>query len=145
MDPRRIPQHTEEIIHALQETLTGDPRFAAIRLAILYGSVARGTHRTDSDIDLALCTDPRITIDDDTLLAVVAACEKATGREVQVRDLARAHGVFLKEALTTGKVIHQTESRVRGELIIRMLSFVEDLLPAIRNIRARKKERFLAG
>lgn len=136
---------SDEINRALAETLTGDPRFARITLAIVYGSVARGTHRDDSDIDVALCIDPRTEIDDETLYAAVQECERATGRDVQVRDLARSHGVFLKEVLTTGLVIYQTDSRTRGDLIIRMLAFVEDLLPTVREIRRRKRERFFAG
>lgn len=67
------------------------------------------------------------------------------GGEVQVRDLARAEGVFLNEVLNKGVVIHQSDPRVRGELIIRMLDFVEDFLPTVRMIRRTKRERFLAG
>ena len=139
------PMETEEIIRALQSVLAGNSRFAKVTLAILYGSVARQTHRRDSDIDLAVCVDARTRIDDETLLAIAGACEEATGREVQIRDLARAQGIFLKEVLTTGTAIYQTDARARGDLIVRMLAFVEDFLPTVRAIRARKKERFLAG
>lgn len=137
-------QSTAEIIPALTQILT-DPRFAPVRLAILYGSAARDTLRRDSDIDLAVCAGPRTPLNDNTLLDLVRSCETATGRETQIRDLARARGVFLKEVLTTGVVIHQTDPRVRGELIITMLDFVEDMLPIVRVIRSRKRERYLAG
>ncbi|MFP4153227.1 MAG: type VII toxin-antitoxin system MntA family adenylyltransferase antitoxin [Alkalispirochaeta sp.] len=139
-----ILQSTREITSALTQILA-EPRFAAINLAILYGSTARDTLRRDSDIDLAVCAGPRTPLDDDTLLDLVRSCETATGRETQIRDLARARGVFLKEVLTTGVVIHQTDPRVRGELIIDMLDFVEDLLPIVRTIRSRKREHYLAG
>lgn len=43
------------------------------------------------------------------------------------------------------EVIYQTDPRVRGELIVRMLDFVEDFLPTVRMIRRKKRERFLAG
>jgi predicted nucleotidyltransferase len=139
-----VLQSTKDIISALTQILA-DPRFAAINLAILYGSAARDTLRRDSDIDLAVCAGPRTPLDDDTLLDLVRSCEAVTGRETQLRDLSRAHGVFLKEVLTTGVVIHQTDPRVRGELIIDMLDFVEDLLPIVRTIRSRKREHYLAG
>lgn len=64
---------------------------------------------------------------------------------MQVHDLARAQGVFLREALLTGTVIHQTDPRVRGELISRMLDFTEDWPPVVRKIRRRNRERFLSG
>jgi len=117
-----VLRSSDEIIPALTEILTR-PRFAAITLAILYGSAARDTLRRDSDLDLAVCAGPRTPLDDDTLLDLVRWCETATGRETQIRDLSRA----------------------RGQLIVDMLDFVEDLLPIVRTIRSRKRERFRAG
>ena len=51
------------------------------------------------------------------LIDISLACGDAVGREVQVRDLARA------------------------ELIIRMLDFVEDMLPNVRMARRANTER----
>lgn len=116
-----------------------------IKLAILYGSYARGTQRSDSDIDLAVAMDDRASLSEETLIDVSVAASLQTGREVQVRDLARAQGLFLKEVLTTGVVIHQTDPAIRGRLISRMLGFVEDFQPIVSMIRRRKRERFLAG
>ena len=116
-----------------------------IRLAILYGSYARGGQRPDSDVDLGVAKDPYLPIDYDKLLDLSLECSRASGREVQIRDLARANGVFLKEVLTKGIVIFSKEPRVRAELIIRMLDFVEDMLPNVRMIRRRNRERLIAG
>lgn len=120
-------------------------RHPAIKLAILYGSQARGTQRSDSDIDLAVAADDRAPLDEETLIDVSVAASLQTGREVQVRDLARADGLFLKEVLTTGVVIHHSDAAIRGRLIIRMLDYVEDFQPIVSMIRKRKRERFLAG
>lgn len=139
------PDTTLTISRTIAGLLVGDERFSSITLAILYGSVAHGTHRSSSDVDLAVCAQPRTPIADDLLVTLSLTCEGLVGRTVQVRDLARAHGVFLKEVMTTGQVIHQTDARTRGELIIRMLAFVEDWLPMVRRIQAAKRERFLAG
>lgn len=135
-------QQRENIKPLLQELLAVYPE---VKLAILYGSFAKGTERPDSDIDLAVAKDHRDRLDEEILLSISLEASKRTGREVQLRDLARAEGVFLKEVLTKGDVIYQTDPRVRGELIIRMLDFVEDFLPTVRMIRRRKRERFLAG
>ena len=135
-------QQRDSIKPCLQELLTEHPE---VKLAILYGSFAKGSERPDSDIDLAVAKDHRDQLDEETLLSISLEASKRTEREVQLRDLARAQGVFLKEVLTKGEVIHQTDPRVRGELIIRMLDFVEDFLPTVRMIRRKKRERFLAG
>ena len=117
-------------------------RYPQVQLAILYGSVARDTHRRDSDVDLAVAADARVPMEENTLLDISLESSRALGREVQVRDLARAEGLFLKQVLTTGRVIFSRDTPVYGELIVRMLSFVTDMLPNIRMIRRRGEEYF---
>lgn len=124
----------------LVETLD---QYRDVKLAILYGSVAAGRERADSDVDLGVATHWRTRLDENTLIDISLACSRATGREVQVRDLSRADGLFLREVLTKGAILKQLDPAIRGELIIRMLDFVEDMLPNIRMMRAAQKERFL--
>jgi len=119
--------------------------FPELNLAILYGSVAAGTARPDSDIDIAVAIDSRTPIPYETLLRISSEIGARTGREAQVRDLSQAQGVFLQQVLTKGIVVLQRDSTVRAHLIIRMLDFVEDMLPNVRMIRTRNRERFLAG
>ena len=119
--------------------------FSEVQLAILYGSVARGNAHAGSDVDLGVAADARAALPVDTLIDISLACGDAVGGEVQVRDLARANGVFLREVLTGGIVIVNRSPAVRAELMIRMADFTEDMLPAVRRIRAANTERFLAG
>ncbi|TVQ40438.1 MAG: nucleotidyltransferase domain-containing protein [Spirochaetaceae bacterium] len=120
-------------------------RYPQLQLAILYGSCARGTQRPGSDVDLALAQSSRTAMDQDTLLDISLECSRRTGREVQLRDLARAEGLFLKQVLTTGVVLLSRDSTVRAELIIRMLDFDANMLPLVRMIRRSNRERLLAG
>lgn len=131
-----------QIIDTLRDTLE---RFPGIVLAILYGSFAHGRQRPDSDIDLAVAKSARQEIDAETMVHISLACSDATGREVQVRDLARAQGVFLRQVLTTGTLLLVRDPSVRAELIIRMLDFTEDMLPNVRLIRKATLEHFIAG
>ncbi len=119
-------------------------QYPSIQLAILYGSTAQGTVRLDSDIDLAVAAGDKQELDQTVLIDLSVDASKRTSREVQVRDIARAQGLFLKEIMTKGVVIYQTDPTVRGHLIVRMLDFVEDFLPLVSMIRTAKRERFLA-
>ena len=130
----------------LIELLTSElERFPEIELAILYGSRAGDTARADSDLDLAVAKDAREQLPPELLVDLSLAASRATGVEVQVRDLARADGLFLKQVLTTGRLLLCRRSAVRAELIIRMLDFDADMLPNIRMIRRVTRERFLDG
>ena len=138
-DPSR---DLDAIVDQLVQVLKGH---RDLQLGILYGSAVTGTLHADSDIDLALAVDTRTPVPHDTLLAVSLEAGRLIGREVQVRDLSAARGVFLKQVLTSGRVVLQRDPTVRAELIIRMLDFVEDMLPNVRMIRARGRERLIAG
>jgi predicted nucleotidyltransferase len=68
-----------------QVLLDGPP----LRLAILFGSRARGAARPDSDIDLAILpVDPALSLRDESLL--VANLEHATGARVDLVRVDRA-------------------------------------------------------
>ncbi len=115
-----------------------------IRLAILYGSVARDTHRRDSDVDLAVAGDSRVSLSEEDLIDMSLRCSRSVGMEVQVRDIGRSDGLFLKQVLTTGRILLSRDSTIYGELIVRMLDFATDMLPNIRMIHRRNEEYFYA-
>ena len=131
-----------EIIRLVTERIS---RFPDIRLAILYGSVIRETMHTGSDVDLAVAGDVHRSLDPELLLDVSLDLGVIAQREVQIRDLARAHGLFLMQVLSTGLILVDRDPAIRGALIVRMLDFEADMLPNIRMIRSAVTERFLAG
>lgn len=88
---------------------------------------------------------PRITTDSETLLSLSLACGEHLGVETQVRDLAAAEGLFLREVLLTGIVVLLRDPIVLAELTSKMLVFTEDMLPNVRMMRAAQKERFIGG
>src|SRR5687768_3334827 len=83
----------------LRELLRGRP---GLRVAILFGSQARGTARPDSDVDLAVLGDV-----DRLLLA--ADLSDALGREVQVVDLADPTVPLLEEIVRDGRIVGEAE------------------------------------
>ncbi|MFL5931043.1 MAG: type VII toxin-antitoxin system MntA family adenylyltransferase antitoxin [Gaiellaceae bacterium] len=95
------------LIAGLLETLRKQPN---IRLAVLFGSVARGEAGQKSDLDLL------VELRRDDYLAhaeVAAALEDATGRRVQtvtVNDAARAP-LLLADVLRDGRVLVDRDDR----------------------------------
>ena len=85
--PTTTPE-TEAIAATLRSELHAEPDIVA---AYLYGSVARGTQRLDSDVDVALLleSDPPDTLES-LRLDLAARIEKRTGRPVQLAILNRA-------------------------------------------------------
>lgn len=77
----------DELCSLVAKTMGPEPRLASaiaaagddITLALLYGSVARGTDRADSDIDLLLVSD-RLSLED--VFALLAPVEEELGRKI---------------------------------------------------------------
>lgn len=82
----------------------------AIRLALIYGSVARGTDRADSDIDLLLVSD-RLSLED--VFTMLAPIEEELGRTVsptvytadEFERRLRAGNPFLKRLLAEAHIL----------------------------------------
>ena len=85
-------------------------RIKEIKIAILYGSFAKGKERRDSDIDLLIVGSPRV---EDRLMEEIPGLEKQFQREVNFKLYSeaeyrekRAKGdPFLEEVLSDQKII----------------------------------------
>ncbi|MEL6160656.1 MAG: nucleotidyltransferase domain-containing protein [Cyanobacteria bacterium J06627_32] len=67
---------------------------------ILYGSMARGTYRPDSDIDLCVEGLPS-----KNFFRALAECLMASHRSLSVVDFENSHGYFRERILAEGKVL----------------------------------------
>ena len=72
-----------------------------VRLAVLFGSTARGTHREDSDVDLLV----RVGADWMDRVEAGAALELALGRPVQLVPIETAPALLLADVLRDGRVL----------------------------------------
>jgi predicted nucleotidyltransferase len=89
------------LVRRLLETLRKQPN---VRLAVLYGSVARGSEQPDSDLDVLV----RLRRDDHRARAeLVDALREASGRPVQLVALHQAEDapLLLGDVLRTGRVL----------------------------------------
>jgi uncharacterized protein len=74
---------------------------ADVRVAVLFGSQARGTAREDSDVDVA------VDAPEADLLALGATLAAAVGREVDVVALEDATIPLLEHLVRDGAVVHE--------------------------------------
>ena len=118
-----------EIVTALQ-------MIDALELAVVFGSVAQGTARFDSDLDIAVrYTSP---LDAEQKLALIRALGAATGRPVDLIDLRPAGPIVAREALTKGKRIFGSDTDFAGQLSRTLIDYA-DFAPLIeRTLRERR-------
>ena len=112
-----------------------------IKVCILYGSAAADRLRTDSDIDIAVAADNELSPEQLKMLYLEAT--SLLGREVDLRDLRKAHGLFLKEILTRGTILLNMDPQFLGNKAIEMMDYQTDLAPHINSIRTQQLQRIL--
>lgn len=73
---------------------------------ILYGSMARGTYRPDSDIDICVQGLPS-----QNFFRAMAECLMASHRSLSIVDFENSHGYFRERILAEGKVLISLSKR----------------------------------
>lgn len=124
-------------IAALRGRLEREPCVIA---AWLFGSVARGTPRPDSDVDVALLTGEAATRTiEDLRLDLAAELASAVGREVDLVVLDRAPADLVHRVLRDGALLLERDrsARIRFEVDARNRYF--DMTPIWREYRAARK------
>lgn len=101
------------------------------RLAFVFGSVARGTARPDSDVDIAIDLGRPLTAIDK--LSLIDALAVASGRPVDLVDLSRAGVPLTGEILATG-VRLVGDIAAHGALMARHVTDVADFMPAYQRL-----------
>jgi predicted nucleotidyltransferase len=84
---------------ALRRVLAGFPQLA---LALVFGSVARGTPRPDSDLDIAVARHWG-ALQADERMALIAALAQETGRPIDLIDLRTASPPLLGQIIAHGR------------------------------------------
>lgn len=125
----------------IREALAG---FPDLRIAILFGSLARGEARAGSDIDLAVLAGEPLS--SATICEIVGAVAEATGRPVDLVDLvdlARAGEPLLGEILRHGRFVLESDVEARAELARRHIFESTDFLPYRERILAERRRAWL--
>lgn len=100
---------------------------ADIVLATVFGSIADGTQRVESDLDVAVLTNRPLTAERKQQLIKLLAME--SGRPVDLVDLQTAGIVVLRSALFRGRKLFCRDNAAYAALLSRVLVDVADFLP----------------
>jgi len=123
---------------AIEQVLTRHP---SIVVAIIFGSLAAGKSRHDSDLDLAVASttplDPQIRIQ------LIEELALGLGRPVDLIDLAQTHGPLLQQVLTKGRLLICTDRTRYADLLLRVVYEEADVMPYYRRILAERRQAWI--
>jgi len=130
--------HNPILESAIRATLTAH---GGVRLAILFGSMATGKGRPDSDVDLAI--DAGHVLDVETRMALIGKLAEATGRPIDLLDLRSVGEPLLGQIIKHGKRLFG-EDAIYAELIKRHLFDEADFMPYYRRILGERRNAWIA-
>lgn len=111
-----------------------------IKLAYVFGSVAAGTARGDSDVDVAVLCDGPMTADQQ--IQLISDIAEATGRAVDLIDLATVGEPVLGQILRHGvRMIGEPERH--AELVYKHILNNEDFMPYVERLLTERRQRWI--
>ena len=114
--------------------------FPEIRTAILFGSMAKGNARPDSDMDLAVDLGTPINSQQKTRL--ISNLAEASGRPIDLIDLAKAGEPLLGQILHNGKRLTGSDHDF-ANLLSRHLLDEADFMPYYRRLLAQRRKMWI--
>jgi uncharacterized protein len=110
--------------------------FPALVLAVLFGSIALGRQRSDSDLDIAVAAHRALTVAEK--IALIEALAERTGRPVDLVDLKVVAEPLLGQIVRHGRRLLGSDSAY-GQLIGRHLFEQADFMPYRSRVLAERR------
>ncbi len=110
--------------------------FPKVVLVVLFGSVASGKQRADSDLDIALSAGHPLTVDEK--IALNGALAESTGRAIDLIDLSVVGEPLLGQIVRHGRRLLGSDT-LYGELISKHLFEQADFMPYQARILAERR------
>ena len=111
-------------------------RCSNVSLAIIFGSVAAGRPRADSDLDIAVGDDQPISMPE--RIAIIQTLAEVTGRPIDLIDLAAVTEPLLGQILKHGRRVLGSDTSY-GKLNSRHLIDQADFMPLIDRMLAERR------
>ena len=121
----------------LRDVLT---RFPALVLALVFGSVAQGRQRADSDLDIAVAANQALTATEK--MDIIAALAERTGRPVDLIDLKAVAEPLLGQIVRHGRRLFGSDNAY-GQLISRHLFEQADFMPYRNRVLAERRAAWI--
>jgi predicted nucleotidyltransferase len=116
-------QSQQPIDAQLKEVFSHFPKVA---LVVVFGSVALGQQRADSDLDIAVAADHALSADEK--LSIIGALAERTGRPIDLIDLNGVSEPLLGQIVRHGRRVLGSDT-LYGELISRHVFEQADFMP----------------
>lgn len=129
-------RHDDEIVRCISKR-------PEVRIAIVFGSIAAGRQKPDSDLDLGVAGPRALSATEKVEL--VGALAQSTGRAIDLVDLTTATGPLLSRILSTGWLVHCADRGLYAELIKRAIYDDADLAPYRQRILEAQRRRWIAA
>jgi len=110
-------------------------------LALVFGSVAQGRQRADSDLDIAVAANQALTATEK--MDIIAALAERTGRPVDLIDLTVATEPLLGQILRHGRRLLGSDGAY-GHLISRHLFEQADFMPYRTRVLSERRAAWIA-
>lgn len=110
--------------------------FPEVVLVVLFGSMASGQQRADSDLDVAMLTDSPITIEQK--IAIISSLAECIGRPIDLIDLREVTEPLLGQIVKHGQRVLGSDA-LYGDLISRHLFEQADFMPYQARILAERR------
>ena len=114
--------------------------FPKVVLVVLFGSVASGKQRADSDLDIALTTGHPLTVEEK--MAIVSLLAEHTGRAIDLIDLSVVGEPLLGQIVRHGRRVLGSDT-LYGELISKHLFEQADFMPYQAKILAERRRAWI--
>lgn len=134
MNPSKLSVLPPELLSALEAQ-------PDLRLAVVFGSVARGQAGPESDLDIAVLADG--PVDAPRREALIRVLAQASGRPVDLVDLWSADVLVSREALGHGVVALNRDAAAYYHLLSKMVTDAEDFLPLYERLLRHRNEAWL--
>ena len=134
----RYAQHAGNV--ALRKLAAMLEKRGDVRLAYLFGSLARGTARADSDVDVALSLGRKMTTAEK--IDLIGGIGALFGRPVDLIDMEVANGAILGTVFQEG-IRFIDDVRVRERAIANRANWQTDVAPYVQRLRAERRAAWL--